>query len=54
MEAFLKSPPRVVNIGLRSFADDLRERDVAVIHVEWSPPAGGDDELAALLEKLGV
>ncbi len=44
----------VVNIGLESFATDLAEEGVEVIHVEWSPPAGGDPELADLLAKLGV
>lgn len=50
----LGTPPRVINIGLKGFADDLRENGVPVVHVEWSPPAGGDERLAALLERLGV
>jgi FdrA protein len=44
----------VVNIGLESFAQDLASQGVPVIHVEWSPPAGGDPELADLLSKLGA
>jgi FdrA protein len=50
--ALLVAPPRVVNVGLEIFADSLREQGVAVIDVDWRPPAGGDAELAALLERL--
>lgn len=42
----------VINIGLRSFAVALEDQDVEVIHVEWSPPAGGDKDMEALLEQL--
>jgi FdrA protein len=45
---------KVVNIGISTFADDLRSQDVEVIHVDWKPPAGGDVEMLKLLEKLGL
>ncbi|MGH8766217.1 MAG: DUF1116 domain-containing protein, partial [Burkholderiales bacterium] len=41
--SLLAAAPRVVNIGLRSFADDLAARGVAVAHVDWRPPVGGKD-----------
>ncbi|MBE09945.1 MAG: fdrA domain protein [Rhodospirillaceae bacterium] len=44
---------KIVNIGLESFSQDLQKQDVSVIHVDWSPPAGGNVELANLLSKLG-
>ncbi len=44
----------VVNIGLEGFAKDLKAADIAVIHVNWMPPAGGDPKMAALLARLGV
>ena len=50
---FLNTPLRVVNIGLESFAEELKEQGVPVVHVDWVPPAGGDPKLAALLSKLG-
>jgi FdrA protein len=50
---FLSGPPKVVNIGLNSFALELESQNVAVVHVDWVPPAGGNPELAALLSKLG-
>jgi hypothetical protein len=48
----LAAPPRVINIGLEVFAADLAGQDAKVAHVRWSPPAGGNAQLAGLLEKL--
>jgi len=42
----------VINCGLEGFALDLEELGVPVIHVQWSPPAGGDPHKAALLAAL--
>ncbi|HXQ92098.1 MAG TPA: hypothetical protein VN739_03765 [Nitrososphaerales archaeon] len=44
---------KVVNIGISTFADDLRSQNVDVINVDWKPPAGGDTEMLKLLEKVG-
>ncbi len=44
---------RVINIGLESFAEDLRNVDIPVIQMDWRPPAGGDMRLVALLDSLG-
>jgi hypothetical protein len=52
--ALLGSEVKVVNVGLESFARELAAGGVQVVHVEWSPPAGGDPELADLLSKLGA
>ncbi len=43
---------RVINVGLESFALDLERLGVPVVHVQWSPPAGGDPRRAALLAAL--
>ncbi len=43
---------RVVNVGLESFAEELERLGVPVVHVDWSPPAGGDPRKAALLVAL--
>ena len=48
----LQSRPRVINLGLAGFATDLDAQDVAVVHVDWRPPAGGDEDLARLLSML--
>jgi hypothetical protein len=52
--SLLEAPPRVINIGLERFAEDLTAQSVAVQHVQWSPPAGGNPRLADLLSKLGI
>ncbi|MHA1614856.1 MAG: fdrA domain protein [Candidatus Thorarchaeota archaeon] len=43
---------RVINVGIQTFAEDLRSQDIEVVHVEWQPPAGGDSKLLELLDKL--
>ncbi len=43
---------RVINAGLESFALELERLGVPVIHVQWTPPAGGDPRKAALLAAL--
>ncbi len=46
------APLGVINIGLEGFASDLADQGVAVVQVDWRPPAGGDAKLADLLAKL--
>ena len=48
----LEGPPRVINIGLSYFADDLKKQDAKMVNLDWSPPARGNVELANLLAKL--
>ena len=49
----LTGPLKVVNVGIEDFAQELDARGVETIQVDWSPPAGGDTKLAAILAKLG-
>jgi hypothetical protein len=51
-EELLRGKPVFVNVGLRAFGDSLREAGYEVVDVDWSPPAGGDPKLAALLDDL--
>jgi len=51
-QPLLNGPPQVINLGLASFADELTKQGTVVVHVDWSPPARGDVELANLLSKL--
>ena len=53
-QTLLNVPMKVVNVGLESFARELTQNGVAVAHVDWTPPAGGDPKLADLLSKLGT
>lgn len=50
----LLDKPKIVNVGLDGFADELAQQGVPVVRVAWAPPAGGNAKLAALLAKLGV
>jgi FdrA protein len=50
--ALLTAPPRIINIGLELFAENLASQGAQVVHVRWSPPAGGNSQLANLLAKL--
>jgi hypothetical protein len=43
---------RVINLGLESFAETLEGLGVPVLHVQWTPPAGGDPGRARLLSLL--
>lgn len=51
-QSLLNGPPQVINLGLASFADELTKQGTGIVHVDWSPPARGDVELANLLSKL--
>ncbi len=52
VDELLNTPLAVINIGVEDFAEHLQVQDVPVVHVSWTPPAGGDPEMAAILEKL--
>jgi FdrA protein len=52
LEELLQNGPVVINLGVREFAESLQDQGVEVVHVDWVPPAGGDTELAKLLDKL--
>ena len=48
----LSNPPRVVNIGLSRFADDLRAADVPVTDVAWTPPSSADARVLEALDRV--
>jgi hypothetical protein len=52
LEELLQGRPVFVNLGVRSFGESLREAGYEVVEVDWSPPAGGNPEVAALLDDL--
>jgi hypothetical protein len=47
-------PLKVINIGLAGFADELRSAGVPTAHVDWTPPAGGDEQAARALARLSA
>jgi hypothetical protein len=52
VDELLHAPLVVINLGLKLFADNLKEQGVEVVQVDWTPPAGGDKDLLELLDKL--
>ncbi len=50
-ELFSKRP-KVINVGIESFYHDLKAQEAKVVAVDFRPPAGGDERLAAILRKL--
>jgi hypothetical protein len=48
----LQGPLVVINIGLQKFSESLEDQDVDVMQVDWVPPAGGNQEMIDLLDKL--
>ncbi len=48
----LKDPLSAINVGVESFAESLLDQDASVIHVDWRPPAGGNQELMSILERM--
>jgi FdrA protein len=50
--AVLNEPLAAINVGLESFAAALQAQEAPVIQVDWKPPAGGNERLMAILEKM--
>ena len=48
----LAAPVVAINLGLESFASSVVDQGARAIHVDWRPPAGGDDRLMAILERM--
>jgi FdrA protein len=48
----LTQPLAAINVGLESFTESLISQDAQVIQVDWRPPAGGDEKLMAILERM--
>jgi hypothetical protein len=51
-ERLLAKALKVINIGIKTFAEDLERQGVEVVHVDWKPPAEGDLEILSLLDRL--
>ncbi len=50
--AKMHAPVAAINIGLESFAENLVAQNTPVLQVDWRPPAGGNEKLIAILEKM--
>ncbi|HEV2845961.1 MAG TPA: hypothetical protein VG477_13995, partial [Thermoanaerobaculia bacterium] len=50
--ATVQGPVSAINVGLESFYDSLVAQGAPAVQVEWRPPAGGDEKLAGILERM--
>jgi FdrA protein len=50
--AALRQPLAAINVGLMSFTESLTDQQVPIIHVNWKPPAGGNEKLMGILERM--
>lgn len=48
----LSEKPKIINVGLQSFADVCEEFGCEVVQYDWMPPAGGNIELIKVLNFL--
>lgn len=42
----------VINLGLPSFFESVKDQGAPCVHVDWRPPAGGDVRLIEILDRL--
>lgn len=52
--ADLEPPLAAINVGLESFHDSLLEQGARSVQMAWRPPAGGNERLLAILQKMKV
>lgn len=48
----LSEGPRVLNVGVRTFAETLNAAGAPHMHIDWQPPAGGDPNLGRVLARM--
>jgi FdrA protein len=50
--AVLNQPLAAINVGLQSFTESLQAQGAKAIQVDWRPPAGGDQKMMEILERI--
>ena len=48
----LTRPMTAINVGLETFTESLNDQGAGVIQVDWRPPAGGNEKLMGILERM--
>ncbi|HNS07426.1 MAG TPA: acyl-CoA synthetase FdrA [Anaerolineaceae bacterium] len=48
----IKKPLAAINVGLESFAANLKDQGAPYVQVDWKPPAGGNEKLMNILQKM--
>ncbi len=52
LDRFTQSPLAAINVGLEAFYASLKAQGANTVHVDWRPPAGGNEKLASILAKM--
>lgn len=52
LRELLSEKPRIINVGLKSFAEVVEEFGCEVVQYDWMPPAGGNVKLIKILNFL--
>src|SRR5699024_6626300 len=52
LRQLLSEKPKIINIGLKSFAEVVEQFGCEVVQYDWMPPAGGDVKLIKVLNFL--
>ncbi len=52
LRRLLATGPIAIALGVREFAEALREQGASVVEVSWRPPADVDQKTRDLLDKL--
>ena len=52
IDRLLHDPLVVINLGVKTFSENLEGQGAEVVQVDWTPPAGGDEAMLDLLDEL--
>ena len=52
IQTLFSSELKAINMGLDSFSQTLRREGADAVQVEWKPPAGGNEKIAAMLDRI--
>lgn len=52
MVDILQKDLQVISIGIEEFTKSIEAQGISVVHVDWTPPTAGDEEIEVLLESL--
>ena len=50
--AWLAQPLAAINVGIKNFYDSVKSQGAAIVHVDWRPPAGGNEKLLSILQRM--
>ncbi len=43
---------KVISLGIQIFYEELKKQGVESIHIDWRPPAMGDENLQKILDQI--